>query len=362
VKESEVIRAILQTFPDSGIGDDTATLEIDGKVFCFSCDASVEGVHFRREYSTLRQIVEKLITSNVSDIYASGCRPLDFLLTAGLPAGFSQKDLQEVLGGLKSACEYYSIRVIGGDTVLSPGRLFFNVSIRGVPEGGRIIHRKGARPGDRIAVYGGFGCSIVGLYILEYLFSVDGAGERAGKVLSDRVLDFIDANRDRLKEIAGKIDIGDEWIDEEKEGRVEALVVSCMRQHLVPVAHPLPGELLLQHAGYLRAGIDISDGLAIDLSRVCQSSGLSAMVYEEKLVAISPIQKMLKPSSDVVRFLVSSGEEYSLVLAVDPDITGDIAQFASIIGEFVEGAGEISLVKSDGKAIPLDTAGYEHTF
>jgi len=362
VKESEVIRTILKTFPDSGIGDDTATIEIDGKVFCFSCDASVEGVHFRREYSTLRQIVEKLITSNVSDIYASGCRPLDFLLTAGLPAGFSQKDLQEVLGGLKSACEYYSVKLVGGDTVLSPGRLFFNVSIRGVPEGERTVHRKGARPGDRIAVYGGFGCSIIGLHILEYLFSVDGAEERAGKVLSDKVLDFTDANRDRLKEIAGKIDIGDEWVDKERERDIEALVVNCMRQHLVPVACPLPRELLLKHAEYLRAGIDISDGLAIDLSHVCQASGVSAVLYEEKLVALSPIQGLLKPSSDTTRFIVSSGEEYSLVLAVAPDITEDIAQFASIIGEFVEGTGELSLVRSDGKAIPLDTAGYEHTF
>ena len=89
----------------------------------FAADAAVEAVHFDRRFCTLSQAVQKLVTSNVSDIFAMGGSPLSIVFTAALPPGCASADVDAIIDGLERSCTQYEVKLVGGDTVLEPPRV-----------------------------------------------------------------------------------------------------------------------------------------------------------------------------------------------------------------------------------------------
>ncbi|MCK4237121.1 MAG: hypothetical protein KAX38_08365, partial [Candidatus Krumholzibacteria bacterium] len=159
MKEREIIESLREAFPDAALGDDAAVLPGEKGELLVAADAVVEGVHFERSYSTLAQAVQKVITSNVSDIFAMGGKPDSIIFTAGLPKGFGKGELSEIIEGLKKGCGVYRLKLAGGDTVLSSGGLFFNMAILGDVRRGRAVLRRGACEGDTLVLFGDCGCS-----------------------------------------------------------------------------------------------------------------------------------------------------------------------------------------------------------
>lgn len=364
MKELEVIDRLRKAFPGCGIGDDAAVLSgVEGDLL-FAADASAEGVHFKRGLCTLSQAVQKLVTSNVSDIFAMGGVPGSIVFTAGLPEGCAPADVDGIIDGLRRSCAQYGVKLVGGDTVRSPGGYFFNVAIVGEARTGRAIRRSGGRAGDSIVLFGEIGSSSAGLGILSAL-----QGETPGEgALVPRVPGFpgsasilrkilgslsLATSPAELARIAGALDAGH---------RGEALL-DFVRQHLVPLARPLDASLLDAEPPCVTAMIDVSDGLAKDLRTLCGESGVGAVVREESLPVPPDVGELFGlEGASLVDFAISSGEEYVLLASVSPSAAERLPAGAAVIGAMAPAVDGIALVNGSGTRRPLPKLGYEHNF
>lgn len=366
----------MERFPGSGIGDDAAELDIGWRKLLFASDAMVEGVHFRRETSTLTQAAEKVVTSNVSDIYAMGGEPVGILLTAGLPHGTGEREIAAIVDGVERACDFYDMVLLGGDTVRNPGGVFLDVAIVGSLQPGALaLTRKGASPGDRIVLFGWTGGSATGRGILEWAAGISsGGGPVAGIVegIDDPGV-LLAAARD-LRTGMGPEGIvrlaGDYGLDADGSGETAgaAEVLALCARHLCPAARrvgararPAGEEDGGGHGAAndgITAMIDVSDGLASDLRKLCAASGVGAVIREEDI----PVPGMLAGApgrGDLTALALSSGEEYIALAAFGGEA---VPEGGSVIGEIV-GIGEgLTIIGEGGERTELPESGYEHGF
>jgi thiamine monophosphate kinase len=421
VKERDIIRRLREAFGEWGIGDDAAVLAPPEGELLFASDAVVEDVHFRREYATPGQAVQKVITSNVSDIYAMGGVPRAILVSAGLPGGCGEPDIEDIIRGASLACEVYGVRLVGGDTVRSPGGYFFDVSIVGSVERGCVIRRTGARPGDALVLFGTCGGALAGLVILELLYHHKGREVRRGEsvvrgdavstaaAIIERLVPVDSGACDIVKNIIPSLSLSTTADDIERlwngngPGREAVLLLELARRHIVPRAHPLDRTLCAVRplpadaqssnpsppagdpgAGgtpHVAAMIDISDGLARDLTTLCAESRVGAVVEEERLPLHPALSGMLESErsaaggegdssggavsrspSDFTGLAISSGEEYVMLGAVRGLAAGAEPAGGTVIGWIVERGDGITLITRDGERAAFPAAGYEHLF
>jgi len=213
-------------------GDDTAAWQTGKATELFTTDTVVEGVHFTRETTPWRDLGWKCICSNVSDIAAMGGLPMYALVTLGLPPETEVSELEQLYEGMMEISNEHGVAIVGGDMVRSPV-VFITIGLTGIHAGQPML-RSTARPGDQVAVTGYLGSSGGGLRLML------GAGHDSN--LSDQV----------------------------SEEAAEYLRV-CHRRPRPAVAE----GRILSASGVVTA-MDVSDGLADDLSKLCRSSGLSA--------------------------------------------------------------------------------------
>ena len=133
----------------SGIEHDTAQLA-DGLVV--TQDALVEGVHFRLDWTTYRELGYKAAAVNLSDLAAAGAEPEALLVTLGAPGETELKDVLELYEGLNEA----GVPVVGGDTTRAD---LLYLSVTALGRSGRVPGRDGARPGDLLVVTGPLGAA-----------------------------------------------------------------------------------------------------------------------------------------------------------------------------------------------------------
>jgi thiamine-monophosphate kinase len=134
----------------AGIADDAA--QIGGLVV--TQDALVEGVHFRDDLVTRRELGFRAAAVNLSDLAACGAEPLGLIVSLGLPRDVPVEDVLELYHGLNDP----GVPVRGGDTTRSE-RLFLSVTALGRTE--RVPGRSGAQPGDLVVVTGPLGGAAV---------------------------------------------------------------------------------------------------------------------------------------------------------------------------------------------------------
>jgi thiamine-monophosphate kinase len=364
MKELEVIDRLRKAFPGCGIGDDAAVLSGPEGDLLFATDAAAEGVHFNRKLCTLSQAVQKLVTSNVSDIFAMGGAPGSVVFTAGLPEGCTPADVDSIIDGLRRSSTQYGVKLVGGDTVLSPGGFFFNVAIVGEARPGRAVLRSGARAGDAIVLFGEIGFSGAGLGILSALeekmrgadapgFPVPGLLEAARGLRKIFPRLSLATSRSEISRMAEKL-----------PGLPDAeAVLRAVQQHVVPLTRPLEPSLLEAEPPVVRAMIDVSDGLAKDLRTLCEESGAGAVIREQAL-PVPPAVGTLSglEGSSLIDFAISSGEEYVLLAAVSPEAAGRLGAGAEVIGSIAPASGGIVLVDPKGKKRSMPKLGYEHVF
>jgi thiamine-monophosphate kinase len=236
------------------LGDDSALVRIGGRTLAVSVDLSLEGVHFRTEWLTFREIGWRAAAAALSDLAAEGAAPVGVLVSLGLPAaGRRRADTAatEIMAGVGAAARRGGARVLGGDLVRSP-RYLVDVCVLGIAE--RPVRRSGARPGDGLWVTGRLGAPGLALAALR-------RGRRPPRPLWRRF------------------------------------------------AHPEPriaaGRWLARHGA--RALIDISDGLAGDARHLAAASGVRAEIALE----LVPRWPGASP-----RAAAESGEEYELLVAL----------------------------------------------
>ena len=125
---------------------------------------AVEGVHFKREWSSLHDIGAKLTAANLADIYAMGGTPKYLLVSAGLTKDFGIAEIEELANGIKSEADLVGVSIVGGD-LSSAEKLVISITAFGEVE--KPITRSGAKVGDVVIISGLSGKSAAGLHQLQ---------------------------------------------------------------------------------------------------------------------------------------------------------------------------------------------------
>lgn len=143
-----------------GVGDDCALLApAPGMQLAISSDMLVEGRHFFADVNP-RLLGHKALAVNLSDLAASGARPLAFTLALSLPAA-DEDWISEFAAGLLTLADAHECELIGGDTTGGP--LNICITVFGEVPAGQALLRSGARAGDEIWVSGTLGDACLAL-------------------------------------------------------------------------------------------------------------------------------------------------------------------------------------------------------
>jgi len=282
-----------------GLRDDAAVVDVPGGgSVVVSVDSTVEGVHVDLSVCTAADVGWKALMGALSDLAAMGASPLGALVALCVPGGAGHGEVAlGVMGGVAEASTATGCPVAGGD-VSAAGELVVAVTVLGTVEGdGTAVSRSGASAGDAVLVTGPCGGSAAGLRELRA-----GAGSGSG-----------DAYRR-------------------------------------PVARLREGEAARRAGAH--AMIDVSDGLALDLHRLADASGVGFVLDDVPVVPGATLEEAL-----------GGGEDYELLIAVSEDeVPGLTDRFTAAglrrpipIGAFTEDRGVRTL-----RGRVLDRLGWQH--
>lgn len=302
-----------------GLGDDAAALQASGDDIVVTTDAIVEGVHFLPD-DPPDTIARKALRVNLSDLAAKGATPAGFVLTLALRAA-DDGWLTPFARALGEDAAQFGCPLLGGDTVSTPGPLMISITAFGRVPPGKMIHRSGARPGDRVVVTGTIGDAALGLAVLKGgAVATALAGDAAIQTLTDR--------------------------------------------YRIPQPRSVLALVVREHAS---AAMDVSDGLAGDLAKLCAASRVSATIDAQRIPLSEPARGLLARGIIGIEGIVAGGDDYEILCAVPANrleaftlAAGRAGVTVTSIGSIVAGAAVPSFLDPEGVAIALRRLSYSH--
>jgi thiamine-monophosphate kinase len=327
--EIELVRAIRKVLSGQaagvvvGMGDDAAVVDPRPHPGVLTTDMLVEGVHFEIGVTSPQDLGHKAITVNVSDIAAMGGSPRFGLASLAVSPGIEASWVMELYGGMRQAADDYGMTLVGGDTSRGE-QAVLAVTVIGEVGAGREVRRSGAQAGDALVVTGSLGGSAGGLWVAR-------------------------AQHDRQSEA-----LSSEW------GR--ALVA----MHERPVARVGEGATL--GASGATAMIDLSDGLALDLARLCEESGCGARLRLDAIPLTPGLEELQRFGQvEPLDLALHGGEDYELLAAMPHDAIQPAREalgerFGTALTEIGEitTAREVIAIGDDGSEDPLEPKGWDH--
>lgn len=284
-----------------GPGDDMAVVTPGGEQLLVTVDQVLDSVHISLAEHGPQAAGRKAMLRNLSDVAAMAALPVAAVASVALPKGFAQADAQALYHGLRELGDAFNCPLVGGDVSTWDHPLAISVTVFAKPAGAT----GGIKPVLR-------------------------SGARAGNVIC----------------VTGEL--GGAWLN----GR-----------HLR--AQPRVQEAILLALRYrLRAMIDISDGLAADLGRLCEASGCGAELDAET-IPIAP-DAAAGRDIDLLTAALHDGEDYELIFTLPPAHAKKLCNDpnaptrVTCIGRCVKTPG-LALLDANGKRHPLDPAGWEHS-
>ena len=303
-----------------GLKDDAACLTPPpGCDLIATKDALVAGVHFFPD-DPPEAIARKALRVNVSDLAAKGADPLGFLLALALPIGVEASWIERFARGLGEDAARWGIALLGGDTVKTPGPAMVSLTTLGTAPTGRMVARTGVRAGDLIFVSGTIGDAALGLQVRLTPQRFAGLGEDARAHLLARYLD------------------------------------------------PQP-RLALAHAlrAHASAGMDVSDGLVGDLTKMLKASGVSARVRLGDAPLSDAARQAVAMEAALFETAMTGGDDYELLVACAPGKAAALQADAlaagaplTLIGEAVAGTGPPRFTGADGGEITFARGSFSH--
>lgn len=297
--------------------DDAAVIgPIAGRDIVATTDTMVAGVHFIGDERP-GLIAAKLLRVNLSDLAAMGATPLAYLLNIALPDSVDDDWVKAFVAGLASDQAAFGITLAGGDSVATPGPPTLTITAFGTIGTGQAIRRRGAQPEDVVYVSGTIGDAAIGLRSLH-------------------------------EEVAGLTpDMRDELI-----GRYR-------------LPRPRIG-LGLRLVGLASAAIDISDGLAADLSHLLAASGVGAEIDASAVPLSDALHAVLDREPDMLTAVLTGGDDYELLFTVAPGyaarivkIAADLALRLTPIGRIVADR-KLTITAANGTELKLARKGWVH--
>lgn len=272
----------------AGIGDDCAILRPSpGHDFVFTTDFTIEERHFTRASHTGSEVGSKSLARSLSDLAAMGAEPVFCTVSLAMPAGLSSDWFDDFYQGLTDTAREYNIMLAGGDLAQSDKVVVDVMCCGRVPRGAALL-RSGARPGDAIYVTGALGTSALGLERKE----------------------------------------GDAW-----------------RRHKRPVPRIAIGLAL---RGAATSAMDLSDGLSLDLRRLCDESNVGAEIRSPLPIA----------EGATLRQALHGGEDYELLFTAPAE---------SIVADHIAGVAvsKIGIITAEPGKITyegdtLEPLGFDH--
>jgi len=303
------------------LGDDAALLALAGE-HAVTVDQQIAGVHFPRRLAP-DLVARRLLRVSLSDLAAVGAAPRYALLALAAPRGF---DHRAFFRALVSECRRFALRLAGGDLARASGLRGALTLIGARPPRGRWLRRSAARPGDALWVGGTLGEAAVGCRLV-------GAGAGPGAAPS------------ALPERLG--------IAADLRGAARRAV----RRHLLPEPQLALGRWL----GRARraAAIDLSDGFARDLHRLCRESGVAADV-DAAALPLAPGHAALAHAlgTDPQALALGGGEDYVLLFALPPALTPPARFSCHRVGVIT--ASRRLRLRDAGRWRPLPDVGFDH--
>jgi thiamine-monophosphate kinase len=299
------LRGRVRTLPGVaiGIGDDAAVVDVpEGHQLIATTDAIIDGVDFMIAHHSLSDIGYKAMAVNLSDIAAMGAKPTAALVTLSLPSDDATRTAAGVYEGILECAMQFGIAIAGGDISVYEGPLSISITMLGTVARGTAWLRSGAKEGDAIVLTGPVGGSLLG-------------------------------------------------------------------RHLRPVPRIALVEQLRALAAVneatINAAMDISDGLSLDLDRLCAASGVGAeldmaaipihadaLVRSESAGGKSPLAHALGDGEDFELILAMDGAQYDALTSKHPELG------LHRIGTFVGRTGLWSKTGADIKR--LSPSGFIH--
>ena len=309
--------APIATHPGAlGLSDDAAFIKPPpGCDLVLTTDAIVGGVHFFTD-DAAQSVAGKALRVNLSDLAAKGAKPLGFLLSLALPKEAGDEWLAGFAEGLRGDAVLFSCPLFGGDTVGTSGPVTISIAMFGsVPEGA-MVRRAGARPSDRVFVSGSIGDAALGLAL------------RKGATWK-----LADSQRQHL-----------------------------MSRYLLPQPRNALAEAVRMHAS---SAMDVSDGLAGDVAKLCQASGVAADIDASKVPLSDAAKAVLAAEPTLHETALTGGDDYEIVCTVPAAKAESFraaAKTANVavteIGEIKAGEGARFL--ADGKPLAFTRASFSH--
>jgi thiamine-monophosphate kinase len=281
--ESELIAALSTVFTLSdpnilvGIGDDGAVIKASPQNSVLATDMAVEGVHFKREWSSLHEIGAKITAANLADIYAMGGDPKYLLVSAGLTSDFGIAEIKALANGLKSEADLVGAAIVGGD-ISRAEKLVISISVFGVVTS--PITRSGAKAGDSVIISGLPGKSAAGLFQLQ-------------------------------------------------SGVTDSIFISAHKK-------PVLNYELAKKFRNVNAMCDVSDGLLSELNHISSASNVG-IELDSKLISAIPGFKELGEATEleIWDLVLAGGEDHVFVATT----SSDVPEGAFVIGKVVTGSG-----------------------
>ena len=277
----------------AGLRDDAAVIKVPGGgSLVVSTDSVVAGIHVDLAICSPADVGWKALMGAVSDLAAMGARPLGALVALCVPPSAGEGDLTlAVMDGVAEASRQSGCVVVGGD-LSGGGVLTVVVTVMGTLDGGAAVERAGAQPGDALFLSGPCGGSAAGLRILR------AAGAGADGLAAHGPA----AHGPAAQELAAQ-----------ELAAPNSVLAAAYRR---PVARLADGEVARLAGAH--AMIDVSDGLALDLHRLADASGVGFALDTVPVAEGATLAEAL-----------GGGEDYELIVAVDPR---DVDSYAARCG------------------------------
>ncbi len=311
----------LATAPGAfGLADDAAVVTPPpGCDLVLKTDGVIAGVHFFAD-DPAEGIGRKVLRMNLSDLAAKGAKPLGFLLALALPAGTDEAWIAAFAAGLGEDAGRYGCPLLGGDTDHTPGPVAVSIAAFGVVPHGTMVRRSTAKIGDCVVVTGTIGDAALGL-----------------KLRADRSL----AKNWQL---------------------TKAMAAHFEQRYLLPQPRGALAEAVLHYA---TAAMDVSDGLAGDLGKLCRASAVAAAIDLARVPLSEAARAAVAAAPELIETVLTGGDDYEIVLTLAPEKLAAFRTAAQAAGVPVTEIGRMQAggdahFTYEGKALTLARPSYSH--